>query len=160
MADKFVELEVHPSRYGQLRYLQGKGGSSCSTKLCTTAVEICSTVLPSSPAFPKWWHTFEFLWANLLPLHSPLSGRTADEVWPVPWHESAAERAWVRGIAADSVFFFFGGLSPRLRERQRVQASAWGCHRSTTHTHTVTSGPCLEWWRRGVLQGDDDKRRR
>ena len=41
-------------------------------------------------------------------------------------HESAAERAWGRGTAADSVFFllFFGGLSPRLRERQRVQASA------------------------------------
>ena len=99
------------SRYGQLRYLQGKGGSSCSTKLCTTAVEICSTVLPSSPlCFPQ---VMAYLWVSVSKSTSSAVAaqwphcRRSVRLWPVPgpWHESAAERAWGRGTAAGSVFF-------------------------------------------------------
>ena len=81
-------------------------GSSCSTNLCTTAVEICTTVLPSSQlCLPE---VMAYLWVFV-----NKSTSSAVEVWPV--HESAAERAWGRRTAFYLIF-----LHDSLERRRRV----------------------------------------
>ena len=110
--DLYSELEVDWT-CGQLRYdLQGKRGSSCSTKLCTTAVEMCTGVLASSrlclPQVMAYRHGLSF--CQQIYFVCIRSVATADAVWPVH-NQLRKGRGAGRQQLVVSVFYFFSSVA-------------------------------------------------
>ena len=110
---RYLQLYELDWACGQLRYLQGKGGSSCSTKLCTAAVEICTTVLLLlSLCFSK---VMICLWVSVNKSTSSAVAHWRLQTKSDLYILSSCWNGVGRRTAAGGVFFF-GGLPPRLRE--------------------------------------------
>ena len=135
-----------------------KTGSSCSTKLCTTAVEICTTVLPSSPLC--FSQVMAYLWVSV-----NKSTSSAVAQWRQQTKCDLYMNQLLKGCGAgDSswwclFFSFFWWPSSTIEGKAEVAGFSVRMrplNSATTSTHSHVR----PWWRRAVLQGGDDTRRR